>query len=402
MLRSNNKAVCIVGGGFLNKGAEAMVLTVAHAIGKSLPDVDIYIQIESRDFQRARDNGLIPVKRNRLTSSISWLTSNIRTVKTHHKCIAIIDVSGYQFGDTWGKKFARRKARYIRDCAKFGNLIFFMPQAWGAFSSPGIGDAIRSVVDTATLCYVRDKTSMTAVEELVGKQHPRIRFAHDIAWNFQGADLSIGRQLIRDAGLPENKNSIAICVTPSMKVYKRYKNSGLNNEYIKFLGEIIEHLCSKHNARVVLMGHDLRPDNSDRNDDRLLCNYLLSSLDRSMPVAHVDRVLTAATVKSIIGNCDLLISSRYHALIAALSQGIPVVALGWSHKYDELLAEVDLSSNIISLSEGSKKACGTIDLIVESLPEMSAATKSKVPAIKKSGEDAVSEVILRIKKRLER
>ena len=34
--------------------------------------------------------------------------------------------------------------------------------------------------------------------------------------------------------------------------------------------------------------------------------------------------------------------SRFHALVAALSQGIPVAALGWSHKYAELLGEFGL------------------------------------------------------------
>lgn len=401
MLGSNNKAVCIVGGGFVNKGAEAMALTVAHAIRKSLPDVDIYMQIESRDFQQARDNGLLPVKGDRPTSGVSWLASKIRTAKTLYKCSAIIDVGGYQFGDPWGKKATWRKTRYIKRCAKFENLIFFMPQAWGPFSSPGIRDAIQSVVDTATLCYVRDKTSMAALEDVVGKDCPKIRFAHDIAWNFQGADLPIGQQLIRDTELPENNKSITICLTPNMKIYERCSGVGQGNEYIRFFGQIIEHICSEHNARVVLMGHKLRPDNSENKDDRTLCNYLLSSLEKSMPVAHIDRILTAAEVKSVIGNCDLLISSRYHALIAALSQGIPVASIGWSHKYDELLAEVGLSSNIISLSKTSKKACVDIDSIVERLPEISAAIKAKVPTFKKSGEDAINEVLSRIKERFE-
>jgi len=398
---ANKKSVCIVGGGFVNKGAEAMVITVANAIYKSLRDVDIYVQIKSRDIQQARDYGLLPLTVGRKKLAVSYLASKIRTAKTYYKCSAVIDVGGYQFGDTWGEESAWRRVRTMKRWAKFRNLIFYMPQAWGPFTSSGIHDAIRSIVNVATLCYVRDRTSMVEMEKLVGKQHPKIRLAHDIAWSFQAEDLPIGKQIIHDSGLPEKKNSIVICITPNLRVYERYEGIGLNNEYIIFLTDIIRHICSVHNARVILMGHALRQDNSKISDDRTLCNYLMSSLDKSMPIAHVDKALPAAKVKSIIGNCDLLISSRYHALIAALSQGIPVAAIGWSHKYDELLAEVGLSSNIIHLSESSKKTCSKIDSIIKRLPEISAAIKSKGPTFKKSGEDTINEVISRIKDKFE-
>jgi polysaccharide pyruvyl transferase WcaK-like protein len=36
------------------------------------------------------------------------------------------------------------------------------------------------------------------------------------------------------------------------------------------------------------------------------------------------------------------ISSRFHSLIAGLSQQVPILAIGWSHKYRELLQLFDL------------------------------------------------------------
>jgi len=144
------------------------------------------------------------------------------------------------------------------------------------------------------------------------------------------------------------------------------------------------------------MGHELRRDNSKIKDDRFLCDHLLSSLDSCLRVAHIDKALTAAEVKSVIGNCDLLLSSRYHALIAALSQGIPAAAIGWSHKYEELLAEFDLRSNVILMSKPSKEACKDIDFIVESLVGARDKIRSKLPALKMSGYEALKEVVSRI------
>ena len=42
---------------------------------------------------------------------------------------------------------------------------------------------------------------------------------------------------------------------------------------------------------------------------------------------------------------ELVISSRFHAMISALSLGIPVFIIGWSHKYQEVLQMFGLEAN---------------------------------------------------------
>jgi len=394
------QAVFIVGGGFVNKGAEAMVLTVANALRKHLPDMHLYVRVRSHDLRQARDNGLTPVKSDQSRWVIPSLPDKIRTARMYYKCKVMIHVGGYQLGDPWGVELARSNARATKRCVRFGNLVFYMPQAWGPFSSPAIANAARYIIETATLSYVRDKTSLAEIEKLVGKGHPKVRFAPDIAWTFEGADLSVGRRLIRDAGLPEKDSSLTVCITPNLRVYKKFDGSGPSNEYIKYLCQLIEHLCAAHNGRVILIGHELRPDNSKVKDDRTLCNYVLSALDKSLPVAHIDKVIAAAEIKSLIANCDLLISSRYHAIIAALSQGIPAAAIGWSHKYDELLAEVGLSSNLISIPKTDNETFEYIDLIVGRLAEIHDIITPRVEAMKTGARQVLDEVISKIRESL--
>lgn len=35
--------------------------------------------------------------------------------------------------------------------------------------------------------------------------------------------------------------------------------------------------------------------------------------------------------------CEVMVASRYHSCVAALSAGVPTLVIGWHYKYDELL-----------------------------------------------------------------
>jgi colanic acid/amylovoran biosynthesis protein len=70
--------------------------------------------------------------------------------------------------------------------------------------------------------------------------------------------------------------------------------------------------------------------------DPALARRLSRRLDPSVPVAlETD----AVRIKGIIGASAAVITSRYHSLVCALSQGVPCLATSWSHKYRHLVDE---------------------------------------------------------------
>lgn len=53
-------------------------------------------------------------------------------------------------------------------------------------------------------------------------------------------------------------------------------------------------------------------------------------------------------MKSIIAQCNLFVSSRYHSCVASLSAGIPTLIIGWHYKYLELIRIYEQEGCIIS------------------------------------------------------
>jgi colanic acid/amylovoran biosynthesis protein len=61
----------------------------------------------------------------------------------------------------------------------------------------------------------------------------------------------------------------------------------------------------------------------------------------------------------LIATAVIVAGSRFHALLAALSQGVPVIAAGWSHKYLGLLDAYGSADALLELpaSPEAVRAC---------------------------------------------
>ncbi len=62
------------------------------------------------------------------------------------------------------------------------------------------------------------------------------------------------------------------------------------------------------------------------------------------------REMDAEEVREYIGHCELLIASRFHAMVFALSKQVPVMLVGWSHKYQEVMDQFGLGAYAVDYS----------------------------------------------------
>ena len=76
--------------------------------------------------------------------------------------------------------------------------------------------------------------------------------------------------------------------------------------------------------------------------------------------------MTSTEIKNNIAACEIMIASRYHSCVAALSSGVPLLVIGWHYKYKELLHLYGQDDWILSETEcSSRKLINSFDSLWE-------------------------------------
>ena len=138
-----------------------------------------------------------------------------------------------------------------------------------------------------------------------------------------------------------------VTIIPSSVIMKRYDTMHGKGSYICLLRAIINELSSS-GLSVYLLAHSYRPSSTLINNDYPICQELFRQI--SAPQVKLINVFgkTPGNLKYIIARSRLVITGRFHGMIASLSSGIPVVVTSWSDKYVEVLDEFELSEFAIS------------------------------------------------------
>lgn len=375
--------ILIEGGNFVNKGAEAMVRTVQAEMARRFDDPSFFVEATSvkpgtmdqtaaaglrvitptfptwERVEKAkrflglalRHPGDTAALWNRRQSLLLW-------DEVLDQVDLVVDVSGLRYSDDMAPANARRNAPLMEQARRRGKPYILLPQSFGPFCPDGEQVKIcKECLPAVPLMFARDAESRRHLAALLGRDVESIPLAPDIAFNFRPADRAEGRHWLASIGLGENGRSI-VCLSPNMKVYERVEGEGATNAYIAIMTRIASRFLDE-GVDVLMMPHEVKPVTGAK-DDRTLCELIRQAAASGGPgggrVVAVDQPLPAEQMKSMIGSCELLVGSRFHAIIAALQSRVPVVAIGWSHKYVELLREAGLERYVLGHREADAES----------------------------------------------
>ncbi len=198
------------------------------------------------------------------------------------------------------------KIKTIKCTASYGPIISKMDIIGAKFSAKHIFDVM----------YARENESKKQLEKVSNKN---IMLSPDLA-NFMRFNITENR-----------KKCIGLSV--SYQIIRQWKS---NEPYIECMLSLIKHIISKTGYKIVIIPNEMTVGNEYHDIHVAEEIYHLLGNTKNIEILDVLNI-NSTQLKNHIAECEVMVASRYHSCVAALSAGIPTLVVGWHYKYDELL-----------------------------------------------------------------
>ena len=339
--------------GFVNKGAELMLHAVVQKLRERYPDAKLTMAPtyggSDDTFEKMRNLNLYPkvwlwrrgidfgqlaefLPKNSLLKRYGLVLTNEIDV--------VIDAAGFSYSDQWGINSSRELSSSSARWKKNGTKLIMLPQALGPFHNANIDKYVKKWVKNADLVFAREADSYGYLTELVGEQD-KIKLSPDFTNLVKGT-------------LPEGYDASdkRIALVPNYRMIDM-TNKEESEAYLPFMIRCAKYLTEQGMKPFILV--------HEGTNDRILAEKI-SKAAGGIPIVKETNPLH---IKGILGSCDATIGSRFHGLVSALSQGIPSLATGWSHKYLRLFEDYDFKDGVVSVLDSDTELHRKIDILIK-------------------------------------
>lgn len=323
----------------VNKGAELMLYAILSQIEHRYPNAVVYLPISQfpkglkciktslilkqnpNKFVRFLGKYHITGILNRLGLRFKYLNNLIPIKDVEY----YLDASGLYFSDQMisSRRVASDLHILLEGYSKQGTKIIYLPQAFGPFQTQPSNIAIQAALKYSNLLIARDAISMNYLSKLIPltekiKQYP------DFTSPIHGV-------------VPQEylylKNRV--CIILNGQIVR--KGIMLKDQYFALVTSMINTIYDAGYESFFL----------DHANDLGLIKECSKYVSYDIPIVSN---LDALSIKGIIGQSYLCISSRFHGVASAFSGGVPCLTTSWSHKYQELLSIYGMETSLLSES----------------------------------------------------
>lgn len=320
------------GAGFRNKGAQLMLWTASRILAARGADGFCMEVMPSSTAAECAEYGVLPIfpsvrpfaqaRPASLFFRLSRVAGRVLPASSRYArrqdADALIDISGFAFGDAWGARRAANFAHRARWYRRRGKPVIMLPQMFGPFEDAGVGSAFGEVLANCDRVYARDRISLEAARACGRSDHLT-----------QAPDITIflpENPEVPDAGEPYG------CIVPNVRVLDHGKQKDLWAPVYLDRLEAVARAMADRDLAVRIVVHDAS------GEDRPIGEQLAARVPGATLFEHPD----PKVLKGFLGGAEVVVGSRFHSLVAALSMGVPSLAMGWGHKYEMLLEDFGL------------------------------------------------------------
>lgn len=260
-----------------------------------------------------------------------------KIIKAYRNTDLVIDEAGISFVDSRG--FVMNTYAFI--CAAVpllvGTPVVKYSQAMGTFHNPWNRFLAKWILPKLKLICARGQGTYDNLKEIGITEN--VKLCADGAFTMKDDptwQTKVQERCEKDAFFKKDVVGLSI----SSVVQKKCGKMGI--DYQKIMADFIS--CLNQKGYGVLMIANAARINSEkpRNNDLMIGDAIYESLSDQSKVRWYHEEMDAEEIREYISHCKYLVASRFHAMIGALEKKVPVLLIGWSHKYQEVLDMFEL------------------------------------------------------------
>ena len=277
---------------------------------------------------------------------IRKLIETNKIIRAYKETDLVVDEAGISFVDSRG--FVMNTYAFV--CAAVpllvGTPVVKYSQAMGTFHSGWNKFLAKWILPKLKLVIARGQGTLDNLSGIGVKEN--VKLCADGAFTMKDSE-NWNAEVDKVCGADDFFDDKVVGLSISSVVQK--KCNKLNLDYIKTMVELIEYLNSE-GYKVFMIANAARI-NSDkpRNNDLMVGDAIYEALTDKTMVRWYHKEMDAEEIRAYIAKCRVLIASRFHAMIGALQKQVPVLLIGWSHKYQEVLDMFELGQYAMDFSK---------------------------------------------------
>ncbi len=183
----------------------------------------------------------------------------------------------------------------------------------GPYKNPVLRFLARRILNNVSLISLREEFSRDYLES-IGVKRPEIQVTADLAFLME-SDNDVDCTRVSEVLNVDADGNVIVGICPAAMM-----NSMLpEDEYIRLISEVSGFLIEDIGATVIYIANTFQ--------DIDLVDKIYQAVGNPEKTRRVPFNASATETKSIIELCDLFICSRFHALVASTSLGIPSIGL---------------------------------------------------------------------------
>jgi len=158
-------------------------------------------------------------------------------------------------------------------------------------------------------------------------------------------------------------NKIAI-FCPSSLVDKKTTEIGI--DYVGQMLQLVQVLIEKNVHCVFVPNSNRQHTTKPTNNDIVVITKVKEAiqadprLQSSKEITLIDFDINTQAIRRLFSLADILIASRFHAMISGLALGKPTLVIGWGHKYHETMAAFGQAEFEVRFNKANENLSGLV------------------------------------------